>query len=149
MAESLVIIEAPGKRRPVGCALACVMRGFEVLATAGHIATNPARSRRCASQAAFVRRVTRFVRIRRAACERIREAAQNTTGHIYLATDDDRAEGDVIARDVWWMVIAPEDRARVLRVRLRALSPSEVQSAFVAATALIHFLLPRAMRAAF
>ena len=135
MAESLVIIEAPGKRAGLSDVLwRAGMRGFEVLATAGHIATNPARLTPLCITSSFRETGYAIREDRRAACERIREAAQNTTGHIYLATDDDQ-EGDVIARDVWRMVIAPEDRARVLRVRLRALSPSEVQSAFDAATA--------------
>ena len=133
MAESLVIIEAPGKRAGLSDVLwRAGMRGFEVLATAGHIATNPARLTPLGITSSFRETAYAIREDRQAVCERIREAAQNTAGRIYLATDDDQ-EGDVIARDVWRMVIAPEDRARVLRVRLRALSPAEVQSAFEAA----------------
>ena len=133
MAESLVIIEAPGKRAGLSDVLwRAGMRGFEVLATAGHIAANPARLTPLGITSSFRETAYAIREDRQAACERIREAAQNTAGRIYLATDDDQ-EGDVIARDVWRMVIAPEDRARALRVRLRALSPDEVQSAFEAA----------------
>lgn len=130
MAASLIVIEAPGKRAGLSDVLwRAGMRNFEVMATAGHIAANPVKLKPLGITSSF-REVAYAIREdRRETCARIREAAQNTSGSIYLATDDDQ-EGDVIARDVWQMVIAPEDRARVLRVRLRALSPSEVQAAF-------------------
>lgn len=134
MAESLVIIEAPGKRAGLSDVLwRAGMRGFEVLATAGHIAANPARLSPLGITSSFRETGYAIREDRIAACERIREAAQATSGRIYLATDDDQ-EGDVIARDVLRLVIAPEDRARVLRVRLRALSPQEVQAAFDSAS---------------
>lgn len=133
MAETLVIIEAPGKRAGLKDVLwRAGMRDFEVEATAGHIAGNPQTLTPLGITSSF-RETNYAIREDRIdACERIREAALATTGRIFLATDDDQ-EGDVIARDVWRLVLAPEDRARVSRVRLRALSPSEVQTAFQAA----------------
>ena len=130
MAETLVIIEAPGKRASLKDVLwRAGMRGFEVEATAGHIAGNPARLSPLGITSSFRETNYAIREDRIATCERIREAAQSTTGRIVIATDDDQ-EGDVIARDVWRLVIAPEDRSRVVRVRLRALSPSEVHAAF-------------------
>ena len=130
MAETLVIIEAPGKRASLKDVLGRAgMRGFEVEATAGHIAGNPARLSPLGITSSFRETSYAIREDRIATCERIREAAQSTTGRIVIATDDDQ-EGDVIARDVWRLVIAPEDRSRVVRVRLRALSPSEVHAAF-------------------
>ena len=83
MAESLVIIEAPGKRAGLSDVLwRAGMRGFEVLATAGHIATNPARLTPLCITSSFRETGYAIREDRRAACERIREAAQNTTGHI-------------------------------------------------------------------
>lgn len=134
MAESLVIIEAPGKRAGLKDVLwRAGMRGFDVEATAGHIASNPTRLTPLGVTSSFRETNYAIREDRIATCERIREAAQLTSGRIFLATDDDQ-EGDVIARDVWRMVLAPEDRARVQRVRLRSLSPAEVQAAFAAAT---------------
>ena len=79
MAESLVIIEAPGKRAGLSDVLwRAGMRGFEVLATAGHIATNPTRLTPLCITSSFRETGYAIREDRRAACERIREAAQNT-----------------------------------------------------------------------
>ena len=130
MAQALVVIEAPGKRAGLSDVLwRAGYRDFEVVATAGHIASNPSGLRPLGITSSYRETAYRIREDREAACERIREAAQHATGVIYLATDDDQ-EGDVIARDVLFMVIAPEDRARVRRVRLKALSPGEVAKAF-------------------
>ena len=134
MAETLVIIEAPGKRASLSDVLwRAGMRGCEVVATAGHVASNPVGLIPLGVTSSFRETSYAIREDRRTTCERIREAAANTSGRIVLATDDDQ-EGDVIARDVLNFVIAPEDRERVVRVRLRALSPSEVASAFEAAS---------------
>lgn len=128
MADALVIIEAPGKRAALSDVLwQAGVRDCEVLATVGHIAANPNGLRPIQITSSFRETAYAIREDRREVAARIREAAQDAA-RIYLATDDDQ-EGDVIARDVLYMVIAPEDRVRVRRVRLRSLSPSEVTAA--------------------
>lgn len=128
MADALVIIEAPGKRAALSDVLwRAGVRDCEVLATVGHIAANPNGLRPLEITSSFRETAYAIREDRREVVARIREAAQDAA-RIYLATDDDQ-EGDVIARDVLYMAIAPEDRARVRRVRLRSLSPSEVTAA--------------------
>ena len=135
MADALVIIEAPGKRAALSDVLwRAGMRECEVLATAGHIAANPVGLKPLHITSSFRETAYAIREDRLETAARIREAAKDCP-RIYLATDDDQ-EGDVIARDVLYMAIAPEDRSRVRRVRLRSLSPSEVTEAFGAAAPL-------------
>ena len=129
MASTLVIIEAPGKRACLSDVLwRAGMRDFEVMATAGHIAANPSSLRPLAITSSYRETQYRVREDRAETVNRIRAAA-NAAAHIYLATDDDD-EGDVIARDVCLLSLEPEDRGRVQRVRLRALSPAEVAESF-------------------
>src|SRR5581483_11022243 len=129
MATRLVIIEAPGKRKHVGSLLwQAGYRDAEVVATVGHIGTNPEGFKPLAIDAAYRETGYRLKPEKEALAAEIgREASQ-----IFLATDDDQ-EGDVIARDVLRFCIAADDQAKVKRVRLKALSVAEVKAAFAAA----------------
>src|SRR5690606_8098968 len=63
---------------------------------------------------------------RMALLEKIQRAA-SAANRIYLAMDDDQ-EGDVIAYDMAWVLA--EHSEKLFRVRLRALSESEMRAAF-------------------
>ena len=133
MTNVLVIIEAPGKRASLSDVLWRVgLRVAQVLATVGHIASNPASLSPLGVTSGFRETSYALREDRQHAVERIRAAAQGSDT-IYLATDDDQ-EGDVIARDVYFLALEPEDRQRVQRVRLRSLAASEVRDAFALAS---------------
>lgn len=129
---SLVIIEAPGKR----AALTKVLRGaglwdVEVLATGGHIGSNPSSLRPVAIDSSYRETAYQLKAEKRTAADAITQAVERAQ-RIYLATDDDQ-EGDVIARDVLAFCVPPEAQERVLRLRLKALAVDEVKAALASA----------------
>lgn len=128
--SSLIVTDTAGKRAGLSNVLHRLgMRDFQIEATMGSVASNAASLSQLGITSTFRQTGYAIREDRRAVCARIREAAQSGTGKIFIATDDDQ-EGDVIARDVWQMVIAPEDRARVRRVKARSLLPTHVNDAF-------------------
>lgn len=132
MATSLFIIEAPGKRKGMSNMLwRAGLRDVEVMATVGHIGTNPAGFKPLAVDAEYQEMAYRLKPEKERLAADIGRAA-NEAKRIYIATDDDQ-EGDVIARDVLRFCIDEDDRSKALRVRLKALAPSEVQTALAAA----------------
>lgn len=132
MAGNVFIIEAPGKRKALGEALrAAGQRDVLVLATVGHIGTNPQGFKPLGIDSAYHELAYRLKPERERVAAEI-EAAARVAKRVYLACDDDQ-EGDVIARDVLRFCIADEDRSKVSRVRLKSLAPSEVKSAVAAA----------------
>ena len=74
MAQDLVVIEAPGKRAGLSDVLwRAGYRDFEVVATAGHIASNPSGLRPLGITSSYRETAYRIREDRVAACERIRE----------------------------------------------------------------------------
>lgn len=129
MATNLVIIEAPGKTKSLGNLLwQAGIRDNEVLATVGHLGTNPEGFRPLAIDASYRETAYRLKPDKEALAAKITRAANDAMA-IYLATDDDQ-EGDVIARDVLRFCIDEGDRGKVKRVRLKALAPSEIREVF-------------------
>lgn len=132
MASNLFIIEAPGKRKGMSNMLwRAGVRDVEVMATVGHIGTNPDGFKPLAVDAEYREMAYRLKPEKERLAAEIGKAAA-AAKHIYIATDDDQ-EGDVIARDVLRFCLEEEDRARALRVRLKALAPGEIQAALAAA----------------
>lgn len=128
MATTLVIIEAPGKRKHMANVLwQAGMRDVEVMATVGHIGTNPERFHPLGVDTDYNETAYRLKPDKEKLAMNIEQAAK-AAKKIYIATDDDQ-EGDVIARDVLRFCIDEEDHHKVLRLRLKALVPSEVQVA--------------------
>jgi DNA topoisomerase-1 len=129
MATNLVIIEAPGKTKSLGGLLwQAGVRDNEVLATVGHLGTNPDGFDPLAIDAGYRETAYRLKPEKEALAAKIARAA-NSAINIYLATDDDQ-EGDVIARDVLRFCIEEGDKGKVKRVRLKALAPSEIREVF-------------------
>jgi len=132
MASNLFIIEAPGKRKGMSNMLwRAGMRDVEVMATIGHIGTNPDGFKPLAVDAEYRELAYRLKPEKEWLAAEIRKAAM-IAKRIYVATDDDQ-EGDVIARDVLRFCLEEVDRDRALRVRLKALAPGEIQVALAAA----------------
>lgn len=133
MSKSLVIIDSTGKRAGLSDVLwRAGMRDFDVLATGGQIAANTAGASQSGVTSTF-REVAYEVKEERfPVCKKISDAIKGSSGHIYLATDDDD-DGHVLARDLLDMVIPKDARDRVFRVLLHALTPSDVKAAFEAA----------------
>lgn len=132
MANNLFIIEAPGKRKSMGDMLfRAGVRNVSVMATVGHIGTNPDGFKPLAIDSDYCELAYRLKPEKERLAADIREAAK-AANQIYIATDDDQ-EGDVIARDVLRFCMDEEDRKRALRVRLKALVPGEIQAALAAA----------------
>jgi len=128
MANTLFIIEAPGKRKGMLNMLwRAGMRDVEVMATVGHIGTNPEGFKPLAVDMEYHETAYRLKPDKEQLAVDIGNAAR-VAKHIYIATDDDQ-EGDVIARDVLRFCLREEERSRVLRVRLKALAPGEIQAA--------------------
>jgi len=133
MAHTLCIIEAPGKRKGMSNMLwRAGLRDVEVMATVGHIGANPDGFKPIAVDFAYQETAYRLKSDKEHLAAAIRGAAKDAN-RIYIATDDDQ-EGDVIARDVLRFCIDDDDRSKALRVRLKALTPSEVQAAMAAAS---------------
>lgn len=129
MATNLVIIEAPGKTKSLGSLLwQAGIRDNEVLATVGHLGTNPDSFTPLAIDRSYRETAYRLKPEKEALAAKIARAA-NASVNIYLATDDDQ-EGDVIARDVLRFCIDEGDKGKVKRVRLKALAPSEIREVF-------------------
>lgn len=132
MAANLVVIEAPGKRKELSNLLwKAGLRDVEVVATGGHIGTNPDRFRPLAIDSDYREIAYRLKPQKERVASEIGRAAE-IAQRVFLATDDDQ-EGDVIARDVLRFCIEPQHHPKVLRVRLKALVPSEVKAALNAA----------------
>ena len=132
MASNLFIIEAPGKRKGMSNMLwRAGVRDVEVMATVGHIGTNPEGFKPLAVDSEYRETAYRLKPDKERLAAEIGKAAK-AAKRIYIETDDDQ-EGDVIARDVLRFCLDEEDRSRALRVRLKALAPGEIQAALAAA----------------
>lgn len=132
MAANLFIIEAPGKRKGMSNMLwQAGLRDVEVMATIGHIGANPESFKPLAVDFEYQETAYRLKPDKERLSADIGRAAKEAK-RIYIATDDDQ-EGDVIARDVLRFCIDEDDRNKVQRVRLKALTPSEVSVALAAA----------------
>ena len=132
MASNLFIIEAPGKRKGMSNMLwRAGVRDVEVMATVGHIGTNPEGFKPLAVDSEYRETAYRLKPDKERLAAEIGKAAK-AAKRIYIAADDDQ-EGDVIARDVLRFCLDEEDRSRALRVRLKALAPGEIQAALAAA----------------
>lgn len=124
--KNLVIVEASGKVDVLAKKLKSIKIYADVLATVGHVAENPRSLSRIALDSELRETRYAFKEDRLQLLEKIQRAAA-AADRIYLAMDDDQ-EGDVIAHDVAWVL---EDFSEKLyRVRLRALSESELTAAF-------------------
>lgn len=124
----LFVIEASGKKLLLHKLLhECGVRNAKVMATLGHLCSNPSRLTPLSIAANY--RETRYaVKAEKAdLARRITDAATDAQS-IWLATDDD-AEGDVIARDVFQHCVPAEKHGVVKRLRLRALTKEEIQRA--------------------
>lgn len=134
MAANLFIIEAPGKCKALTTALRSAgVRDVHVLATIGHIGTNPQSFKPIAVDSRYRELAYRLRPDRESIAVQIERAAGEAK-RIYIASDDDQ-EGDVIARDVLRWCIAPEDIQKVQRLRLKSLAPSEIKEALATAAA--------------
>lgn len=135
MPRHLVIIEAPGKLKSLSAVLfAAGLRDVVIVATIGHIASNPNGLNPLAITPDY--RETQYaLRADRANVVRDIQAAARQADVIYLATDDDQ-EGDVIARDVAELVLKDHAVASLKRLRLRSLSANEVRHALTTVTPL-------------
>lgn len=102
----------------------------DVIATAGHIADNPAKLSPIALTPELRETDYRFRTDRRELLDKIRSSAAHAD-RIFVATDDDQ-EGDVIAHDVARLLESRNDRLQ--RVRLRAITPQEIKQSFLDAT---------------
>lgn len=132
MAASVFIIEAPGKRKSMSNLLwQAGVRDVLVIATVGHIGTNPTGFKPLAIDTNYRETAYRLMPEKEHIARNIGEAAKNAK-HVFIATDDDQ-EGDVIARDVIRFCLDDEDRNKVLRMRLKAMAPSEIKSAMESA----------------
>lgn len=124
--KNLVIVEASGKIDVLQRALKAIHLPAEVLATVGHIAGNPRTLSDIALDQSLRETRYEFREDRMALLGKIQRAAASAD-RIYLAMDDDQ-EGDVIAHDLAWVL--DDNRDKLVRVRLRALSENELQQAF-------------------
>ena len=130
---SLFIIEAPGKRNELSNMLwHCGIRDVKVMATVGHLGTNPDKFIPLGVNAGYEETAYRLKPEKEKLAFEI-EAAAKDANKIYIATDDDQ-EGDVIARDTLRFCISPDDHKKVLRLRLRALAVNEIKAAIAEAT---------------
>lgn len=128
MAANVFVIEAPGKRKTLAAALrAAGVRDVLVLATVGHIGTNPQGFKPLGIDSAYRELAYRLKPEREQVAREIEEAVQGAK-NVYLAADDDQ-EGDVIARDVLRFCISDAEKFKVKRLRLKSLAPSEVRVA--------------------
>lgn len=128
--RDLVIVEATGKVRRMEALLREVGINADVIATAGHIADNPAKLSPIALTSELQETDYRFRADRRGLLDKIRSSAAHAE-RIFVATDDDQ-EGDVIAHDVARLLESRHDRLQ--RVRLRAITSHEIKQSFLDAT---------------
>jgi len=132
MATNVFIIEAPGKHKTLAGSLRAVgVRDIQVIATVGHIGTNPQGFKPLGIDSQYRELAYRLKPEREHIAAEIEQAARQAKC-VYLASDDDQ-EGDVIARDVLRFCIADEDRTKVVRLRLKSLDLSEVRAALASA----------------
>lgn len=130
----LFVIEAPGKKKNVAKMLwKCSVRDVEIVATVGHIASNPDGFRPIGINSNYEESSYQLMASKVRIAIEIRRLSE-LASEIFLATDDDQ-EGDVIARDVARFCINAEDSAKVKRLRLKAISPTEFHKAYTEATA--------------
>ncbi|ODP35075.1 toprim domain-containing protein [Pandoraea sp. ISTKB] len=128
--RDLVIVEATGKVRRMEALLREAGINADVIATAGHIADNPAKLSPIALTSDLRETDYRFRTDRRELLDKIRSSAARAD-RIFVATDDDQ-EGDVIAHDVARLLESRNDRLQ--RVRLRAITSQEIKQSFLEAT---------------
>lgn len=120
--RDLVVVESPAKARTIANILG---RGYEVLASIGHVRDLPKRELGVDVENGFLPRYI-IPPEKRQAVKKIREAAQRART-VYLATDPDR-EGEAIA---WHLLEAAEIRGRPYRrVVFHEITPQAVQEAF-------------------
>jgi len=124
--RNLVIVEASGKIDILSRTLRQMGFPAEVLATVGHIAENPRSLANVALDTQLRETQYAFRDDRLLLLEKIQRAAA-LADRIYLAMDDDQ-EGDVIAHDIAWVL--SDHESKLQRVRLRAISDSELRDAF-------------------
>lgn len=129
----LFIIEAAGKIKSLSKTILSITgQKAEILATLGHICSNPEGLKTDWIDTQFNEKHYGVIERKKEIVERIRLAAK-VANNIYIATDDDH-EGDVIARDVLTHCINLDDHQKTLRVRLRALTVPEVKNSINAAS---------------
>jgi DNA topoisomerase I len=128
--KKLVIVEASGKVDSLKRELKTIGLFADVVATVGHIAENPRSLVPIALDEDLHELSYGFREDRGALIEKIRRAAVDAD-RIFIATDDDE-QGDVIAWDVARLLSeqAQDMSDRLFRVRLRAITGPELQSAF-------------------
>ncbi|MBR8427281.1 DNA topoisomerase [Burkholderia cenocepacia] len=124
--RNLVIVEAAGKVDTLRASLKSIGFSADVIATVGHVADNPRALHPICLDTDLRETAYAFREDRRALLEKIQRAAFNAD-RIYIATDDDH-EGDVIAQDVARYL--SDYRDRLYRVRLRAITESELKESF-------------------
>ncbi len=135
MARNLVVIEAPGKRATLTEVLRRAgLYDVEVVATGGHIGTNPPGLRPVAIDTGYREEAYRLKPEKQLFAESLARAAEHAQ-RIFLATDDDQ-EGDVIARDVMAFCLPTDLQGRAQRLRLKALAVDEVKAALEGAAPL-------------
>lgn len=127
-AKPLVIVEASGKRDALRRALSGIGLHADVVATVGHIASNP-NELRPISLDESLRETAYALRADRASVASSLREAISASSEVFIATDADQ-EGDVIASDISRLFAdALKDRP-VCRVRLRAIADSELRASF-------------------
>lgn len=132
MANNLFIIEAPGKRGALFDVLRRAgVRDIDIEATVGHLASSPDGFKPLAVDASYRETAYRIRPEKEHLALRIAGKAEQAQ-RIYLATDDDQ-EGDVIARDAFVFCVPQEHRHKCVRMRLKAMSVSEVRTAMAKA----------------
>jgi DNA topoisomerase I len=124
--KNLVIVEASGKVDSLRRELKAIGLFADVIATAGHIASNPKSLVPIELDDALRERSYGFREDRAALLEKIKRAA-DAADRIFIATDDDE-QGDVIAYDLSRLLADQSDK--LLRARLRAITGQELESAF-------------------
>lgn len=123
--RNLVLIEAPGKLNALTFALKRAgLEDFHLLATQGHIMDYPTDLRNLGIDRTLQEPGRKVVKPQ--IVETIRQWAERAE-RVLIATDADQ-EGDVLAQDLVDQVI--QGHTNVQRVRLRALDPAGIASAF-------------------
>lgn len=142
MSRDLFIIEAPGKTKVLsGLLWRAGVRNVDVMATAGNIGTNPDGFDPISIDCDYRETAYRLMPGKEGLAGKIRASA-SVASRIFIATDDDQ-EGDVIARDVIRFCLEPEDAARALRLRLKALATNEIREALQEASPFDHLSAAR------
>lgn len=131
MKKILVVVEASGKIDHLQQMLKAIGRPARVMATLGHVGTNPASLRPIALDSDLRETHYQINPDKRNLVDAIRQAAY-ASDKVYLAMDDDQ-EGDVIAYDLAGEL--SDFSEKLERVRLRAITESELERAFANATA--------------